>query len=339
MSNLLLAKPILPHDVQDLSVGEPHVVREILNNVFSILPYEIPQIQNIFEYPNPTGYKPLVKILEEKHQAPVIITNGAKQALGAAFYALKQMSYNKVAMKTPYWALLPPLATMHNLTVVLQEPDVSKPEPYLLLAPNNPDGQCDNGDKLKELSLVYKEAKIPFIHDAAYYTHTYLPCNHLLPPIGDLQIYSVSKWLGLSSLRLGYVVCHNTDYYSYIQQYMEAMTVGVSNISQIYLYDLLNRMRSYPTLSEMFEGISSSAILESKKIFKNVNPKMLIVPDNIENIPGMFGWFKVGPKFDPQKSKIHVISGKYFGDENSVRINLAFNKEKIIDIVKRINQE
>src|SRR5579885_3412990 len=117
MSDLLLAKPILPPDWIDVSVGEPHLVRDNLSKVFQLEEeLRIGHLKlNDMVYPYPTGYQPLVKLLEEKHKAPVIITNGAKQALGAVFYALSQMGYPGVAMKMPYWALIPPLAKMHGL--------------------------------------------------------------------------------------------------------------------------------------------------------------------------------------------------------------------------------
>lgn len=339
MSNLLLSKPELPAGFIDVSVGEPHVVREKLFEVFDCSVYEIPKIDHMYEYPSPVGYCPLVKLLEDKHGHPVIITNGAKQALGAVFYALSQMSKEYIAMKSPYWALIPPMVKMHGLepTYCTDIPDPESGDPFLLLAPNNPDGQCGSSVELKELSDKYKDAGVPFIHDAAYYTHSYLPNGYKLEQLGDVQIHSISKSLGLSGLRLGYVVCPNTEFYKHILHYMEAMTVGVSIVSQIFLHDLLHRMHGYPTLVQAFEGRASVALEESKKLIKQVSSEILEVDSNIENIPGMFGWFKVGPKADFQKAKINFIDGALFGVPGYVRMNLAFNKETMEEIVKRLN--
>lgn len=337
MSNILLAKPELPPGFIDVSVGEPHVVREKLMEVFDLSVYELPKVDHMFEYPAPQGYKPLVKLLEDKHGSPVIITNGAKQALGAVFYALARMGKEYVAMKSPYWALIPPLTQMHGLEPTYGEPDVESEDPYLLLAPNNPDGQCAPSSELKQLANEYKNNNVPFIHDAAYYTHTYLPLGYKLEQLGDVQIYSFSKSLGLSGLRLGYVVCPNTEYYNHIKYYMETMTVGVSIVSQIFLHDLLHRMHGYPTLEQAFEGRASMALAESRKIIKQVNPEILEIDPDIENIPGMFGWFKVGPKADFVKSKVNFIDGALFGVPGMVRMNLAFNKETMEEIVTRLN--
>lgn len=339
MSNILLAKPELPPGFIDVSVGEPHVVREKLFEVFDCSVYELPKEEHMYEYPPPAGYKPLVKLLEDKHGNPVVVTNGAKQALGAVFYALAQMGKEYVAMKSPYWALLPPMITMHGLEPVYQteEPDPESEDPFLLLAPNNPDGQCPTSAELKVLSQAYKDAGVPLIHDAAYYTHTYLPNGTDLVSVGDVQVYSFSKSLGLSGLRLGYVVCPNEDFYKYIRFYVENMTVGASIVSQMFLHDLLHRMHGYPTLVQAFEGRASMALAESRKIIKQVSPEILEINPDIENIPGMFGWFKVGPKADFVKSKVNFIDGALFGVPGMVRMNLAFNKETMEDIVKRLN--
>lgn len=329
----LLAKPVLPPDWIDVSVGEPHVVREHLIDVFDLSVYELPKVDHMYEYPCPNGYKPLLQFLENKYKAPVIITNGAKQALGACFYALQQMGKKTVGMRTPYWALIPPLVRMHGL-----EPLTSfeGADANLLLLPNNPDGFSDihyHDSPLEE----FREKGVPCIHDAAYYTNIYLPMGHPLDQLGDVQVYSISKMFGLSGLRLGFVVCPNPEFYKLILEYMEAMTVGVSIVSQIFMHDLWNQMNGYPTKLEAFEGRSHLSLLESKKLITQVDPEVLEVPASVVNSQGMFGWFKTGPKFDQAKAKINFIDGALFGTLGMVRMNLAFNSNQMTEIVKRLN--
>jgi aspartate/methionine/tyrosine aminotransferase len=329
MTDILLAKPQLPPDWIDVSVGEPHVVRENLIKIFDLSVYELPSVPHMHEYPEPMGYKPLVKLLEEKHHAPVIITNGAKQALGACFYALNQMNLKAIGMKKPYWALIPPLLQMHGLEYMEDAYNS-----YLSLAPNNPDGFMPD---LEADAKSFKEIGIPYIHDAAYYTHVYLPFEYQLKSLGDVQIYSISKMLGLSGLRLGYVVCHSTEFYKLILSYMENMTVGVSIMPQMFLYDLMCRMNAYPTLTQQFEGKSYYDLQESKKIIQKVDPEILEVNSDLEKNPGMFGWFKIGPKADFTKSKVNVIGGNLFGGPGMVRMNLAFDSATMEEIVRRLN--
>lgn len=336
MSDILLAKPILPPDWIDVSVGEPHVVREHLLNVFDLSIYELPKVDHMYEYPAPNGYKHLVQLLEDKYKAPIIITNGAKQALGACFYALKELGYTHCRERVPFWALVPPLSHMHGIVMDHSDESLSR-LPYLMLAPNNPDGYCGSSEELLSLSEEYKESNTPLVHDAAYYTPIYMPDGHPLPAVGDVQIYSISKMLGLSGLRLGYVVCHNKEFYKLIVQYMEAMTVGVSIASQVFLHDLLSRMNAYPTLRESFEGRSKMALIEAKKIISQVDPEVLEIPADLVNSNGMFGWFKVGPKANFQKSKINFIDGALFGGPGMVRMNIAFNSDQMQEITNRLN--
>jgi aspartate/methionine/tyrosine aminotransferase len=331
MSEILLAKPKLPEGWIDVSVGEPHVVREALLQTFDLdlTHHPIPTVERMHEYPLPTGYKPLVEMLEACHGSPVIITNGAKQALGATFYALNRMGLKKVSMRNPYWALIPPLLHMHGLEHVARGGDS-----ILCLAPNNPDGFMKGLEADADFCHL---ADMPFIHDAAYYTHVYLPPSQQLKQYGDVQIYSISKMLGLSGLRLGYAVCPNPEFYRYIQEYMEAMTVGVSALPQIFLEQLFKAMEIHPDLTKQFETKARNSLISAKKIMQEIDPEVLEIPDNLPEVPGMFLWAKVGPKCDFAKARVNAIDGALFGVPGYVRMNLAFDTKTMSDIVGRLN--
>lgn len=333
MSDLLLAKPKLPEGWIDFSVGEPHVVREKFVSTFGFNKsyFTYTTCKGTCEYPPPNGYEPLVKLLEEKHGAPVVITNGAKQALGAAFYTMKKLGKSKLGMRTPYWALIPPLAEVHGLQCV------EKYDCYLAIWPNNPDGYIPSYDYAKYLADYHKRLNIPFIHDAAYYTHTYVPDDYKLGPLGDLQIYSISKMFGISGLRLGYVVIHNTEYYKYIQEYMETMTVGVSTASQIVLYDMLKVMNLQPELNRRFVIESRDELYKAKFLSRLFHKDVLEIPSDVEHVPGMFGWFKVGPRCDFKRARIHAVEGALFGGPGMVRINLGLNAETYTEAIHRLN--
>lgn len=335
MEDILANKSNLPADFIDVSVGEPHLVRDNLIRIFD-LDTKLNSVDTNLQgmsYPHPIGYQPLVKYLEKKYGYPVVITNGAKQALGATFYALSKMGKLFLGMRKPYWALIPPLASMHALTCTYNYANFRQAE--LCLAPNNPDGYMP--DLVKEHMSCRSEG-IPFIHDAAYYTHIYLPRDVNLEVVGDVQIYSISKMLGLSGLRLGYVVCPNKEFYQLIRQYMEAMTVGVSLTSQQILYKLMVEiMEPQPNLVREFEDTCFGLLQENKNLCLQINPEILQVQSNITSIPGMFGWFKVGEKANFKKSRVNVIGGELFGEPGFVRMNLAFGKDTMQEIVDRIN--
>jgi len=332
MSDILLAQPILPEGFIDCSVGEPHIIRDTLLNILNIESCMPDVTWKDFVYPSPCGNPELVSYLEKKHGAPVVITNGAKQALGASFYALNKMKKPFLGMKNPYWALIPPLANLHDVHIKTSDPyRYDNFDSYLLLAPNNPDGSLDNLDHVSEHMKRYSK---PFIHDGAYYTHNYIDSNQELKTYGDVQIFSMSKTLGLSSLRLGYAVCQNEEMYKHIQYYMEHMTVGVSNLSQMFLMNIFNKLHF--KLND-FENECFLSLKENKKLVKGINPKILEVPDNIEDIPGMFLWAKCNDYEAFKKAKLYIINGEPFGNKDYVRINLGFTTNVMKDIVERIN--
>lgn len=333
MTDILLAKPKLSGDWIDFSVGEPHIVREALFKTFSLKESHLVHLRpnHKAEYPSPNGYEPLVKLLEDQYQAPVVITNGAKQALGAAFYAFHKAGKRKLGMRTPYWALIPPLAKVHGLDFT------KKYDCYLAILPNNPDGFMFGYDYAKYLFDSHKDLGIPVIHDAAYYTPIYLPPDYNFGPLGDLQVFSVSKMFGISGIRLGYVVCYNTEYYKSILEYMETMTVGVSTPSQDYFYSLLQEMNHEPKKTETFIKESRNELHIAKALCKTLRKDILDVPEDIIKIPGMFGWFGLGSKCDFAKARIHTVNGKLFGDENMVRINLGLPTQTMIDAIERLN--
>lgn len=317
----------------DLSIGEAHIIKEALFDAFELKSSHLVHLKTNCksEYPPTNGYAPLVKLLEEKHQAPVIITNGAKQALGASFFAMHKAGKRKLGMRTPYWSLIPPLANIHGLKCV------DKYDCYLAVLPNNPDGFMFGYEYIKYLYNYHKELGIPFIHDAAYYTSVYLNDYDLLP-LGDIQIYSISKMFGLSGLRVGYVVCYDTRYYNIIKDYVETMTVGVSNASQDICYNIFKDMNTDIVRRNKFVTTARNKIQISKALCKTIHKDVLEVQEDIENIPGLFGWFKIGKRCDLNKANIKVSDGKFFGDEKMVRINLGVPTDVLIEAVNRLNK-
>jgi aspartate/methionine/tyrosine aminotransferase len=333
MDDILLAKPTLAEGFVDASVGEPYIIRDNLADIVAL--DQLGQCgRNYFEYQKPNGLPTLVKILEDKHQAPVVITNGAKQSIGALFYACKKLNKSRIGLRNPYWGLFKPLIEMHGLT---QVEHIDDSDAYLLVHPNNPDGFMYDEHTLEYYTNLCKEAKKPLIHDGAYYSHVYIPYGIELKPIGDVQVFTFSKLFGLSGLRIGYSVFHNMELYKYVLEYMEHMTVGVSTVSQLFALDLVSTMKNNPTHLKEFESKSYRQLQENKQLASQINPKILDV-SGITSNHGMFLW---APCYDFEafkKAKINVIEGTPFGKPGYVRMNLAFNSNVMSDLVERLNK-
>ena len=337
MSDILLAKQELEPGGVDLAVGEAHLVRKNLFELFPFDHFEIPPCLSTWEYPYPYGIKKLVNLLEYKHGYPVVITNGAKQALAASFYAMRVTGHHTINMRRPYWCLLPPLIEALGLKWTTA---YTPGYPQLLVLPNNPDNYLPSIEALRAMEESYKEDGCPIIHDAAYYTGSYIPCgfnNYKNYAIGDLQIYSMSKAFGLSGIRLGYVVCKNEDYYKHICEYMEMMTVGVSTLSQEYMYSLLSKINECPNTFKKFEDNCYSDLYDAKRLLKRIKSDIISVPSNMEDMPGMFAFVKLNNKDAFTKAKIKVIDGKLFGAPGYIRINLGVDYKILKECVERLN--
>ena len=334
---------IQPKDCIDLCFGEATIVRQALFKHFSFpdVRFEedsfiscqkygniVATSNHAFNYPHPSGYKPLREFLEQKHQTCVIITNGAKQALGAMFYALKKLGHNTLGHHDPIWGLIKPLAEAHGLQC-----SSGKHDCFLSIMPNNPDGATYDLEYGKNLHSLCQERKIPFIHDAAYYTPVYLDDKYEYGKIGDAQIYSISKMFGLSNLRLGYIVFHDLLYYKYVQEYMEMMTVGVPTITQVFLYELLQDIARNPELERQFIVDARDALYQAKFLCRTIRKDIIQVPENVENQVGMFLWAKLLKKGAFEKANILVSNGT----PDYVRINLAVTRDKLISAIERLN--
>ncbi len=334
MDSNFLQKTSLPPDWIDCAIGEAQIVRNNLIETFDCDILSVKTYVNDYFYPAPNGFKPLVDFLEEKHSAPVIITNGCKQALGAVFYCLHKLGYKTYSMRTPYWALIPPLGDIHDMTFV----DMSQEyDSFLYVGPNNPDGHILEANVLLSLDREGRSI-MPIIHDAAYFSHIYLPHSYPLQEIGNVATYSASKSIGISGTRIGYMVCRDKRFYSLAMEYMEAMTVGVSINSQSLYLNILKEMKRFPNKTERFENKSALQLFENKREFnKLTNYKALNLKWGFEEQYGMFLFAETSDISLFEKAKVKVADGKYFGAPGYVRLNMGLPQEQIKEVVRRLN--
>jgi aspartate/methionine/tyrosine aminotransferase len=324
----------------DLRIGEARSIRDIAISLFDLHNVTIRMKSSDWEYQS-YGYQPLVKFLEEKHSAPIVITNGANQALHAAMYALKRKGYTHLGFRSPYWSRIPEIAKNVGIDFSTFEGDLLSEnkaiDSYLLTIPNNPDGYLPPLDVVRMVCGLLKQNKMPVIHDAVYYTRTYLPVDHPVESIGDMQIFSASKTYGLSSLRVGYIIVHNQEFYDLLNDYMELATVGVSVPAQKMLLHLLQREQELPFLRTNFDNWTRDELKKAKAIFKTVNSEHIELPENFDRVCGMFAWVKPKTKDIFEKANVQVLDGALFGKEGYVRVNLAARNDIITEVVKRIN--
>jgi len=185
-----------------------------------------------------------------------------------------------------------------------------------------------------------RQLGVPLIHDAAYHTPVYLnemTCADPLPDLADITIYSVAKMYGMSGLRIGWVTCKDLDFKQHVCDYVETTTVGVSVLSQRTAHRIIQLEETVPGLRELFTHRAQQLLIEAKKVAAKLDPDVLDAT-GVEQSIGMFGWFKVGPRFDNEIARIAVAHGEHFGDETRVRLNLAVEPHLLYEAISRLNR-
>ncbi len=326
-----LIRVSLPPGWIDLAVGEAHVVRQALQSTYPISTEGL--LENC-DYQAPTGFPPLVSLLTKKYKSPVIVTAGAKQGLSAVFHTIKKMGVKGVAMRCPYWSQMVPALQEAELPWVTSFDHTIPGYAYLYVGPNNPDGHLLSPEEVGNLAARCRSMKVPFIHDAAYYTEAYTDVSHRVK--ADFTIYSASKMYGLSGLRAGYVVCPNEEHLRHLCEYVETTTVGVSLLSQRVLYQIMKYEAQHPSAHKEFALLAVASLERAKNLMAECHPDIFIGAD--QRAVGMFGWYRKGKKFNPVRAKVHVVDGAPFGMKDYVRLNLAVDYKVLYQAVRRLHR-
>lgn len=336
MNEKKLAKQILSPDWIDLSYGEPFVVTKACHDVLNLEGTfdKFPKVNDTksFTYQPAQGYLPLVQFLEKQYAAKVVITNGARQGISAVAYALKKLGQTEIVSEYPRWISTADLITAEGLAC--PSTPSHQGSSIIITSPNNPDGREDDVSKISEHNLRQQYKFI--IHDAAYYTPVYTMMGSAVERFGDAQIFSYAKMYGLSGLRVGYVVCYNADLASYVEEYVEMMTSGVSIMSQMAIYEIEKLFDKRYDLKHVFQDTARNTIIANRFMLMNGIRK-----DVLETMPcksnSMFAWCKVGSKVDWQAAKVFAVNGSLFGDPSMVRLNIAVEPNTLQEAIRRLN--
>jgi aspartate/methionine/tyrosine aminotransferase len=327
-----LVRKHLPPGWIDLAVGEAHVVRHAMQVAYGPSLFNLEGVADGCDYQAPEGYMPLVQALEERYGDHVVITSGAKQGLLAVFYALRKLGQTHLAMRSPYWSQMPEAIRLGGLGLHLSN-EPTWGTSYLVVSPNNPDGHITSVDEAHELQKKCDKLKTFLVHDAAYHTPVYVDDDRSL---AGTTVYSASKMYGLSGLRVGWVVTDDERIAKLASDYVEASTVGVSLLSQQILYNIVEHERLHPSEADTFHIMARELLNKNKRLVQTLSPEVLDTSDMPEH--GIFGWFKPGPKFNPELAQVRIPPGSAFGDSTRARINLAIDNSLLSLAVERLNK-
>ncbi len=327
-NDMALARVPLPEGTIDLTIGEPCIIKKCLEKTFEKFGYNLnfPLILDEHKYPPASGIDDLREFLTFKYGKPVVVANGAKQALSAAIYALKDKKATKIYVPKPYWLSFPVLIEKEGCKMVHKE---SEGIISLITAPNNPDSSIDYID--------FKSDK-PVIFDGAYYSEQYLPNLSKIEKKGDIHLVSCSKQYGLSGLRVGYAICETQDQADKMTEYMEITTMGTCTYSQKLLHNIESFFHNVPQAYAFFINLCKGQLYLNTNKLKQINP-LILDPKDIKPY-GMFSFLKKGKEFNlaTEKAKVKIIEGEHFGDKTRARVSLGLEPKVFAEAIDKLNK-
>lgn len=283
----------------DLSIGEAELVRESLD----LHQLETKPHPEMFAYQKVGGIPALVDYLQDKYGKRVVIDNGAKGAIHTCLSYMRSVNKSQVNVITPYWSVLNNTFNMYDLKIssLLSE---NKDSFNFIVSPNNPDGSIFSTTELCNFTI--QDA----VYNLDYFTTS-------VKTFGDVQIYSSSKMLGLSGMRVGWIVSDNEDLINFASSLIEEKSSGVSSISQNLVLEAL----------QILDNTNTSYIRDTLISNKNKLLTALQSYGDFKYSDGIFIYGKLHKKL-PEEIKVSYYPD-YF-----IRINACYLPNKISNIVK-----
>lgn len=284
----------------NLAVGEPFFLEDHLAFAQAVCP-EPP-----FYYPQSRGEPELLRELERRHQGlHVVVANGGKQAISAALAAYAEVyGATSATHSVPYWVSYPVLARREFPTFGLNPDekqqgtvasyfDTPTAPVRITTSPNNPDG-VESPDKDCD------------IFDAAYASPVY---GFTTPPRHwTVAIYSASKMLGLSGLRVGWAVTTDARLAASMATFVERFTSGVCVTAQRHVAAVLAHLRRHDDHA-YFDAARRDLLANGKTFMDLLGDRMLTVQGVPTTGKGMFAWFQV-PAADQESFKAALVTAK-----------------------------
>jgi aspartate/methionine/tyrosine aminotransferase len=288
----------------NLAIGEPFFLQNILADEIRVR-----YTSKRLTYPH-IGGEP--ELIEELHRLLpqykyIVVTNGAKQAIEATFFALKRLERRSVVLhRAPYWPSYPTLAKSQGLDF-----NVAAPRPAsiaCITSPNNPDG-----------SQNWLAQDIYDLWDGAYAQPLY--GYHGIPPMHRVAVFSAAKNLGLSGLRVGWVATDEPEIAAQAAYFVEITTSGVSIPSQMHMVGCLRALRDPDQIGHLTRaGFEARAALMTNGA--SFNELISDFTADVAGVPtagqGMFAWFRARrPEIFAtalEVAKIKLVTGEACGE-------------------------
>lgn len=320
--------------IYEMAWGEPHCIKqaliETLGNKFCLAP----RFLESMSYTPHHGFVHLVEQMKDlaerqsgKRPKYLFVTNGCSGALNAALHSLKTPRTDWVVTDKRYYPFIPKMVYQADMIMI----DRDKKE----FLTNNKNGFGDNNFISLTASPSNPEGLVrPFeavdIYDAAYASKTYSSGGHT-PSEYKIMCGSLSKTLGLSGLRLGWVSTDSEDIASSLGHYVSNTYVGLSSVSQGIAEEVLQSIDL-----DKFEDRSSGYLNDNRFEVQKILTKF-----GQGSVPtrGMFALVQLGKaeRAALERANVKWQCGSLWGEDDSwARLSLGQSRDIVRLVVKEV---
>jgi aspartate aminotransferase len=311
--------------------------------------------QNFSKYTAASGIIELKQAVVEKLQREnninyntenIIITNGGKQALLNAFFALQP---GEIIVPKPYWLSYPEQIKATNNIPVFCETDNNQIKADLIAekitpntkaiiinSPSNPTGAVIEKSELQRIADLALQHNIKIISDEVYEYFIYDQEHISIASLGEeikqntITINAISKSFAVPGWRIGYAAA-NKEIIKQMSAFQSHATSNPCSIAQ----------------KAAIKALESGKNQEIQKKYKQrrdlMTDELKSMGLDVQRPQGAFYcWVKI--KDDSltfcnrllEESKLAVIPGEPFGSKQHIRLSYAIEQEKIKEAMRRL---
>jgi len=299
----------------------------------------------------------------------VLVSCGAKHSIFNAVLTLCEKG-DEVILPSPYWVSYPEMVKLTGAKLVIVETGEennfkvtegqlkkvisSKTKLLILNSPSNPTGMVYTKDELVPISNILMEGNVFCISDEVYEKFIYDGVEHLsIASLGErikdltVVVNGVSKSYSMTGWRIGYAAGpkeviramsnlqdHSTSNPASISQYAAVEAIGGSQEDLKKMVEEFKKRRDY--IVERINSIKGLSVVRPQGAFYCfVNVKSLL-GKYFENI--LIKDSLTLADLLLTKSRVAIVPGCVFGDDNYIRLSYATSVENIVKGLERIEQ-
>lgn len=331
----------------NLAVGEPFFLHPHLQTL--VREYD-PDAEAMPTYPQYAGQPELLAVLKKIYpDHHVVVANGAKQAILAGLYALRgDYGHVELVHRTPYWPTYP---TMAALSAMSFSPHADldlghKPACLVMSSPNNPDSWTTTSDAFCHLwDAAYAHPVYGWGQFDGALAQPIFGWDPALVPGHEISVWSAAKLLGLSGLRVGWLLTRDEGLAKSAADYVEKTTSGVNVDAQLRVAGTLAYMLGHPLeTARIYHAARVSLITNANAFLRALEPHCKTIEGLPVNHRGMFAWFYAD---DPERfaaaletSGVAVVEGRACGAQEPgwYRLSLGHRATVLAEGLRKITE-